>query len=112
MEPTQEERFRPGVVHGVIKEVLEECLDGEKYNPTQCRNLTQMLTDLIKNRVKDMGFHRYKLIVTVTIGQDSNQGIQVVSRCLWNKDTDNYAEAHYVKDGLYAVATVYALYFE
>lgn len=111
-EPHQNEVFRPGRVRDVIKEVLEECLDGEKYNATQCRNLSQMLTDLIKNRVKDMGFPRYKLIVSVTLGQDCSQGVQVVSRCLWNKDTDNYAEAHYSKDGLYAVATVYALYFE
>ncbi|KAH3733788.1 hypothetical protein DPMN_040223 [Dreissena polymorpha] len=59
-----------------------------------------------------MGFQRYKYIVTVTDGQDSNQGFRVVSRCLWNKDTDNYAEASYNKIGLYAVAAVCACYFE
>ncbi|KAL4235687.1 Tctex1 domain-containing protein 2 [Mactra antiquata] len=112
LKPDASEVFKPGPVRDVIQEVLDECLDGEKYNPTQCRNLTQMLTDLIKTRVKDMGFNRYKYIVTVTIGQNCNQGIQVVSRCLWNKDTDNYAEAHFNKNGLYAVASVYACYFE
>lgn len=112
LEPDASEKFKPGAVRDVIKEVLEECLDGEKYNPTQCRNLTQMLTDLIKGRVKELGFPRYKYIVTVTLGQDCKQGIQLVSRCLWNKDTDRYAEAYYEKDGLFAVATVYAIYFE
>ncbi|KAH3850411.1 hypothetical protein DPMN_092822 [Dreissena polymorpha] len=71
-----------------------------------------MLTDLIKSRVKDMGFQRYKYVVTVTIGQDSNQGVRVVSRCLWNKDTDNYAETSYNKNGLCAEAAMYACYFE
>ncbi|XP_060568710.1 dynein light chain Tctex-type protein 2B-like isoform X2 [Ruditapes philippinarum] len=112
LQPDSNELFKPGPVREVIQEVLNECLDGEKYNPTQCRNLSQMLTDLIKSRVKDMGCNRYKYIVTVTLGQNCNQGLQVVSRCLWNKDTDNYAEAHYNKDGLYAVAAVYAVYFE
>lgn len=112
LHPDPNEIFKPGPVRDIIQEVLDECLSGEEYNPAQCRNLTQMLTDLIKSRVKDMGCNRYKYIVTVTIGQNCNQGIQVVSRCLWNKDTDNYAEAHYNKNGLYAVATVYACYFE
>ncbi|KAH3850347.1 dynein light chain Tctex-type protein 2B-like [Dreissena polymorpha] len=112
LQPDPSEMFKPESVREVMQEVLDECLGGEKYNPLQCRNLSQMLTDLIKSRVKDMGFQRYKYIVTVTIGQDSNQGFRVVSRCLWNKDTDNYAEASYNKNGLYAVAAVYACYFE
>ena len=111
-EPDPNEVFRPSSVRGVVQEVLDECLDGERYNATQCRNLAQMLTDLIKSRVKDMGFQRYKYVVTVTLGEDCGQGVHVVSRCLWNKDTDNYAEAHYNKNGLYAVASVYACYFE
>ncbi|KAH3850404.1 hypothetical protein DPMN_092815 [Dreissena polymorpha] len=112
LQPDHSEVFKPESVRAIIQEVLDECLDGETYNPRQCRNLSQMLTDLIKSRVKDMGFQRYKYIVTVTIGLDSNQGFRVVSRCLWNKDTDNYAEASYNKNGLYAVAAVYACYCE
>ncbi|KAH3850414.1 dynein light chain Tctex-type protein 2B-like [Dreissena polymorpha] len=112
LQPDHSEVFKPESVRVIIQEVLDECLNGEKYKPLQCRSLSQMLTDLIKSRVKDMGFQRYKYIVTVTIGQDSNHGVRVVSRCLWNKDTDNYAEASYNKNGLYAVAAVYACYFE
>lgn len=112
LEPDAGEVFKPSTVRNIIQEVLDECLEGEKYNSTQCRNLSQMLTDLIKSRVKDLGYCRYKYIVTVTLGQDCNQGVQVVSRCLWNKDTDNYAEASFSKNGIYAVAAVYACYFE
>ena len=112
LEPDAKDKFKPGAVRHVIKEVLEECLDGEKYNPTQCRNLTQMLTDLIKCRVKELGFPRYKYVVNVTLGQDCKQGVQLVSRSLWNNDTDRFAEAFYEKDGLFAVATCYAIYFE
>ena len=112
LQPDANERFKPDTVQEVIQCVLDECLDGEKYNPTQCRNLTQMLTELIKERVKEKGFPRYKYIVTVTLGQDCNQGLHLVSRCLWNENTDNYAEALYAKDGIYAHAAVFACYFE
>ena len=112
LEPDTGESFKSSAVRAIIQEVLDECLEGEKYNSTQCRNISQMLTDLIKTRVKDLGFCRYKYIVTVTLGQDTNQGVHVVSRCLWNKDTDNYAEATFNKNGIYAVAAVYACYFE
>lgn len=112
LEPDAKDKFKPGAVRDVIKEVLEECLDGEKYNATQCRNLTLMLTDLIKCRVKELCFPRYKYVVTVTLGEDRKQGLQLVSRGLWNKDTDRYAEAYYEGDGIFAVATCYAVYFE
>ena len=112
LEPDVKDKFKPGAVRLVIKEVLEECLDGETYNPTQCRNLTLMLTDLIKCRVKELGYPRYKYVVTVTLGQDRKQGLQLVSRCLMNKDTDRFAEFFYANDVLFAVATCYAMYFE
>ncbi|KAH3834260.1 hypothetical protein DPMN_107580 [Dreissena polymorpha] len=41
-----------------------------------------MLTDLIKYHVIDMGFQRYKYIVTLIIGQDIHRGVRVVSRCM------------------------------
>lgn len=114
LQPDPSEIFKSGPVRELIQEILDECLDGEVYKPGPCRNLSSMLADLIKSRLKEnnMGCNRYKYIVTVTIGENGNQGVHVVSRCLWNQDTDNYAEAHYNKNGIFAVGTVYACYFE
>ncbi|KAH3850403.1 hypothetical protein DPMN_092814 [Dreissena polymorpha] len=54
LKPDPSELFKRGSVSYVMQEVLAEFLDGEKYNHAQCRTLSQMLTDLIKTRVKDM----------------------------------------------------------
>ena len=117
LEPDKEERFKPERVHYMIQDVLEDCLDGENYQATQCRNIIQMMTDLIKGRVKDMGFSpRYKYIVTVNLAEDCNQALHLVSRCLWNERMDNMAEASYhniqAKPPLYCHAAVYACYFD
>jgi hypothetical protein len=38
-----------------------------------------------------LGYDRYKLIVQVVLGENRQQGVRVMSRCLWDPDTDNYA---------------------
>lgn len=40
------------------------------------------------------------------------QDIRVASRCLWDNDKDNTASVTYTNSSLYAVATIFAVYFE
>lgn len=109
LEPDR--RFQTYKAEKVMMDVMKEWLTGEEYN-SNIRNLTTGITDEIKKRVKNLGFTRYKYVVTVTIYQDAQQSLQMVSRCLWNKDTDNFAEAVFKSSDMLAVATLYALYFE
>jgi len=60
---------------------------------------------------------RYKYVVTASIGNipPTHPGSLVVgSRCLWNGVTDRYSTTTYVDDDetFYAVAVVFAVYFE
>lgn len=52
---------------------------------------------------------RWKLIVHIVLGQDSDQSVLLSSRCIWNADTDCLASATYRNNSLFAVATVYGL---
>ena len=45
---------------------------------------------MIKEKVKDLGYERYKLVVQVTVGEKTGQGIRLASRCLWDTATDKY----------------------
>ncbi|XP_061166092.1 dynein light chain Tctex-type 5-like [Saccostrea echinata] len=112
MQPESKEKFNPSSVEKMMKGVLESYLDGEVYEHKMCANLAQNLSDVIKSRVKDLGFPRYKLVCNVLIGENANQALIMTSRCLWNSDTDNFAQAHFSKGKLYAIATVFATYFE
>ncbi|KAL4235686.1 Tctex1 domain-containing protein 3 [Mactra antiquata] len=106
-----DKKFESFKVKNIMHQTLKEWLSGVEYSPN-VRKLTTGLTDEIKKRVKALGFPRYKYVITVTITQDAKQSMQMVSRCMWNKDTDNFAEAVYRTADVHAVATVYACYFE
>jgi hypothetical protein len=113
MSPNPGERFQAKKAEDVIKQVLESYLGSEKYNHEMCNSMIKQISELITARVKDLGFSpRYKFVSVVTIGQNRNQGIAVASRSMWNTDTDNYAAANFASGDVFAVACVYATYFE
>lgn len=113
LEPEKEERFNASSAEKVMKGVMTSYLEGEKYDKNLCTNLSKNLSDVIKERIKDMGFSaRYKYVCMVTMGEVKGQGIAVSSRCVWYTDTDNYASVTYTHGNLFAVATLYAVYFE
>jgi len=92
-------------------------LKGRKYVATDCKWLAQDLSadllERVKNDQRDAGVRRYKFVAVVNIGSVSEYpDIQLSSRCLWVPNTDGFASASYSNDSLFAVATVYAAYFE
>ena len=38
-------------------------------------------------------------------------GARMASRCLWDSDTDNYAQDVFVNDSLFCVVCVYGVYY-
>ena len=112
LAPDDDGKFNVGRVEKALNSILDSFLSAEDYQPDKCAKMAQNLTDVIKERVKDMGFPRYKIVCNVCIGQLANQGVQGASRCLWNKDLDTYASATFTNSSLFAIATVYGLYFE
>ena len=111
-EPNPREKFIPAEVRKVAESALKSYLEGEVYEARKCAHLTQSLTDVIKNRVKEMNLPRYKIVCNVVIGQKQRQAIRYASRCLWNHCLDTCAFASYENSTLFAMATVYGVYFE
>jgi hypothetical protein len=62
--------------------------------------------------MKELALPRYKFVSHVMIGQNADQGINFASRSVWNTSTDNFASATYRNGSLFAIATVFAVYFE
>lgn len=48
----------------------------------------------------------------VTLGQKTQQSVQVASRCLWDQAVDNYASVTYATQSVFAVAQCYGVYYE
>ena len=112
MEPYANNRFGCGKVRETVKGILESYLSGEEYEKDKCPTLTRDISQMIKQRVREMNFERYKIVVTVVMGENTGQGCELASRFLWNTNTDNYEAITYKNKTLFAVASVYGVYYE
>ena len=56
--------------------------------------------------------YRYKILSIITIGQKKEQGVRVGSRFLWDADRDSFCAVDWSNKELFAVGTVYAVYYE
>ncbi|TKC48978.1 hypothetical protein EI555_004187 [Monodon monoceros] len=100
------------IVNHILKDVLTNYLQEEKYEPELCRQMTKTISEVIKAQVKDLMIPRYKLIVMVHIGQLTGQSILIGSRCLWDPKNDTFASYIFRNSSLFALANVYTVYFE
>mmetsp|Transcript_1276 Transcript_1276/g.2972 ORF Transcript_1276/g.2972 Transcript_1276/m.2972 type:complete len:133 (-) Transcript_1276:344-742(-) len=105
-------RFMRGPVQKVLSETVKERLQGTTYDPLRSAQIAKELADMIKERVKSLGYERYKLVVQVTVGEKTGQGIRMASRCLWDTATDNFASDFYENASVFCVAMVFGLYYE
>ena len=112
MSPDDEHRFVPHKVECLLKDILDAKLHNMKYDADNCSRLAKDICSMIKDKTKEFEFSRYKLVTQVLLGQDSDESIQIASRCLWNHETDNFAAATYRNNALYAVAIVYGMYLD
>ncbi|XP_006634917.2 dynein light chain Tctex-type 5 [Lepisosteus oculatus] len=105
-------RFPVATVNNILKDVLTSYLQEEKYEAELCRQMTKTISEVIKARVKDLMIPRYKIIVLITIGQLNDQNMRIGSRCLWDPTNDTFSSYAFKNNSLFAVANVYAVYFE
>ena len=111
-DPKDGTQFKVTKAEEIIQHVLESYLKGKKYDPKKFAHLSKSLAELIKERVKATGCERFKLVAHVMILENQGQSMRHVSRCLWNKYTDNYATATYETPDFTAVGSLFATYFE
>ncbi|XP_060063655.1 dynein light chain Tctex-type 5-B-like [Ylistrum balloti] len=112
LEPADGAKFVPSKVENIIKDILEARLRDFKYRAMFVKNLTTDLSNVINQRVKALGFPRYKFVCNVVIMENKDQGVEVASRCVWNPSTDNFATYTYRNATTIATAHVYGVYFE
>nr|XP_009930399.1 PREDICTED: tctex1 domain-containing protein 1 [Opisthocomus hoazin] len=79
---------------------------------TYCSQRKKTVADVIKARVKDLMIPRYKIVVVTHIGQLNEQSMRIGSRCLWDPASDTFSSYVFKNASLFALANVYAVYFE
>ncbi|XP_059170916.1 dynein light chain Tctex-type protein 2-like [Physella acuta] len=104
--------FNPERVEAIIKKVLEDNLAGQKYDKNLMGTRCLILSDIIKEKVRQLKLNRFKIVCLVLIGEVKNQSLMVSSRCLWDNSCDNFASYNYSSGNLCAVGMVFAVYQE
>eukprot|EP00916_Digyalum_oweni_P006714 GHVL01011449.1.p1 GENE.GHVL01011449.1~~GHVL01011449.1.p1 ORF type:complete len:248 (-),score=11.03 GHVL01011449.1:311-1054(-) len=110
LEP--DSRFQETQIREIIAKVLKENLTDNSYDARVMSHRCLELSEIIKERVKLLDMHRFKIVCMVIIGQNSEQSMMVSSRCLWNFAHDNFATFTLKKELYYAVGMVFVTYAE
>lgn len=110
MEPSK--KFSSSCAEKVIKDVLDDKLTGYKYNPQCCSKMMKYMSEEIKDRIKCMGFDRYKILCTVVLCQRVEQAAVCSSRCIMDTTNDTYATYTFKNEQFICNASVYGLYRE
>ncbi|KAM8931179.1 dynein light chain Tctex-type 5 [Pelodytes ibericus] len=105
-------RFPVATVNNILKDVLTSYLQEEKYEAELCRQMTKTISEVVKARVKDLMIQRYKIIVLIYIGKLSDASMRIGSRCIWDPANDTFSSYSFKNASLYALANVYAVYYE
>ena len=105
-------KFQRHKVQAILKSVLKERMEKQQYDPVKAAQISKHIAEDLREKVKALGYDRYKLVIQVTLGQKKGQAMRIVSRCLWDTSTDNFASEYYENESLYCVCQVFGLYFE
>ncbi|KAL1397222.1 hypothetical protein pipiens_009918 [Culex pipiens pipiens] len=105
--------FNRAACEVILREALDKALQGVEYSSYFAPSLCQQICEDVKAKVKELNFDRYKLVVTVTMGERYMQGMKSIAQFLWDPEKDSYVSCIYdASPSLFAVATIYAIYFE
>uniref|UniRef100_A0A8C6G631 Tctex1 domain-containing protein 2 n=1 Tax=Mus spicilegus TaxID=10103 RepID=A0A8C6G631_MUSSI len=66
LRPIFQQRFRPSVVKDCIHAVLKEELASTEYSPDEIPHLTKCLSEMIKDKLKELGYDLNKMVFTLT----------------------------------------------
>ncbi|XP_071608452.1 dynein light chain Tctex-type protein 2B isoform X2 [Heliangelus exortis] len=111
LRPGFHRRFKSSTVKECIHAILKEKLANVQYVPEEMPQLTQSLSETIKDRLKEEGFDRYKMVVQVVIGEQRGEGVNMAARCFWDADTDSYAHDVYMNDSLFCVVAAFGCFY-
>lgn len=98
-------------VRKIVKDALNT-LENHKYDAKISSTQSKLLSQRILDEVRLLNIERYKFVCLVSIGSKARQGLRMASRCLWNTDHDTVVSETLEKNAFFAVASLYAFYFE
>ncbi|KAK3084181.1 hypothetical protein FSP39_009648, partial [Pinctada imbricata] len=110
--PDDGKHFLPDKAEEILKEVFDSRLNGTTYSSEKSKLIATDLAAVVKGKIKALETPRYKIVCNVIIMENKDQSMRIVSRSIWNTDTDSYATYTFRNSSIIAVGYVHAVYFE
>lgn len=112
IRPEYHQKFKAPMVQELINQVLKFHLESKEYNTEEALSWSQAIADDVKAKIKDQcGLERYKIVVQAVIGEQRGGGAKMACRCLWDSDTDNYAQGVFSNQSLFCVTAAWGVYY-
>lgn len=111
IEPPYAQKFKEREARECIQGVLRRKLSGAAYHMDNTAAWSKEVADEIKQELKEKDWPRYKFVVHVVIGEQKGEGMEAACRCFWDCKTDVFAKECFENKSLFALATVYGVYF-
>ena len=102
--------FEPKRVEMLLAESLSRRLANFTYAPRLAALTCKSLSDEFKNKVKELGYERYKLVAVVSLTEKREQALSFVSRCVWDPRFDSFAQFTHTTPQFTCTALVFGVY--
>ncbi|XP_049886536.1 dynein light chain Tctex-type protein 2B-like [Pectinophora gossypiella] len=110
VRPRLGQKFQAQNVRDIILSTMQEQLMGRQYRVDQVPRWCKMIANGVRQRVQDLNMQRYKIIVTTTIIETRGAGIKCAQRCIWDPETDDYADNLYRNSSIFCYTICYGVY--
>ena len=104
--------FSTTKVRPILESVLSSHLNTYKYNANTSGDLCKRIADESKQRIKQLGYSRYKLVTQCLIYSNNNQSVRFASRYLWDEKLDNFVSVTTNGVDFTCTLMIAAVYFE
>lgn len=109
------QRVNTNHIYETIQKTTDKHLQGFVYDPETARRTSVLLTDLVQTQVKKteaIRNKRYRVVVSVSIGEVRGQGLSIASRFVWSESVDNCVSYQYENPKFFCLVNVFLVYKE
>uniref|UniRef100_A0A0N5CGI2 Tctex1 domain-containing protein 2 n=1 Tax=Strongyloides papillosus TaxID=174720 RepID=A0A0N5CGI2_STREA len=110
LRPNIQEKFRSTMGKKILQEVCQELLHDKTFEIATIEDSSVVISEAIRDRLKELNLPRYKYIVKVVIAEQRGQGMNVTASCMWDPDTDSAVNHLYTNNHLYCEAIIFAVF--
>jgi len=112
MKPTPGTKFTRREAEVIVTGIIKAQIGDKPYVHADSLQLSKDISAAILAAIHDLDWVRSKLVVQVFIAEACNQGMRISSRCLWDPETDGFAEITHSSETMHVTAVVFGLYWE